>query len=223
MLDWRELRTDLADLVLARSCAGCEAPGSVLCAACWTFLTRGILERELPDGAVAFAATDYLGVGKSVVLAHKEHGWQVLTPFLGALLARAVTSVTSDAVTLVPIPPHAHSRARRGTDPLADIVRAAIQALRTIGQPATSASLILRSRDSGAMKLLGREQRRLAVESSFALSERSHHIRGQIVVVDDVITTGVTVTEALRTLVGAGYEVADVATVASTPLRGLRH
>ncbi len=222
MLDWHTLRTDLADLVLARSCAGCEAPGSVLCAACWAYLTRGVHERQLPDGAVARASTDYLGLGKSVVIAHKEHGWHALTPMLGALLARAVTSVTAETVTLVPVPPHANALARRGTDPLADIVTEATRALRAIGQSASASTLLVRTRDSGPLKVLGREQRRLAIESSFALTDRRMRIRGQIVVVDDVITTGITVTEVRRTLERAGYQVAGIAAVATTPMRGFR-
>lgn len=220
MLDWRALGTDLADLVLARSCAGCEAPGTVLCQACWAHLTRGMRERQLIDGSTAFASTDYLGIGTSVVIAHKEHGWNALTPFLGVLLARAVTMITSESVCLVPVPPHSHAIARRGTDPLADIVTAAVRALEVIDQPADSAGLLMRTRDSGALKLLGREQRRLAVESSFAVRDRSVPAHAHLVIVDDVITTGLTVTEARRTLEGAGHQVAGVAAVASTPTRG---
>jgi len=222
MLDWRALLSDLADLVLARSCAGCEASGTVLCPACWAHLTRTVLVRDLPDGTVAHASTDYLGIGKSVVIAHKEHGWNALTPMLGALLARAVTSVTADEVTLVPIPPHAHSLARRGTDPLADIVAEATRALRAVGQPASHAALLHRTRDSGASKLLNREERRLAVESSLALSRSDALVRGRLVIVDDVITTGITISEARRALEIGGLPVHGTAAIASTPMRGSR-
>ncbi len=220
MLDWRALGSDLADLVLARACAGCEAPGGVLCSSCWEHLTRGVLERELPDGTVARAGTDYLGVGKSVIIAHKEHGWHALTPLLGAILARAVTCVTDTPVTLVPIPPHAHSLARRGTDPLADIAKAATRSLRAVGHSASCSALLVRTRDSGASKLLGREERRLAVESSFAVASTRAVRLGSIVIVDDVITTGITITEALRALESGGINVHGIAAVASTPMRG---
>ena len=222
MLDWRALGSDLADLVLARSCAGCEAPGSVLCESCWAYLTRGVVERDLPDGGTAFASTDYLGIGKSVVIAHKEHGWHSLTPMLGTLLARAVTSTSAEPVTLVPIPPHAHAIARRGTDPLADIVTHAVRALLDIGQSACRASLLTRARDTGTVKMLGREQRRVAVESSFTITTHVPKTHGRIVVVDDVITTGITITEAKRTLALGGFVVHGTASVASTPMRGSR-
>lgn len=223
MNDMRALARDLADLVLARSCAGCEAAGTVLCPACWSHLTRGVIERSLPDGTVATASTDYLGIGTSVVIAHKEHGWHALTPMLGALLARAVTTLTAEPVSLVPIPPHSHALARRGTDPLADIVAATTRALRAVGQHAQCTPMLTRTHDAGALKLLGREERRLAVESSFALSSRTPSLTGRVILVDDVITTGITVTEARRTLERAGIAVHGVAAVASTPLRsGLR-
>jgi len=222
MIDWHGLRADIADLVLARACAGCDDPGSVLCAACWSHLTRGMVDHDLPDGSTAVAATQYLGIGKSIVIAHKEHGWHALTPMLGTLLARAVTAVTAEPVTLVPIPSHAHSLARRGTDPLADIVGHAARALRLIGQPASRAPLLMRTRDTGALKELGREQRRQAVKSSFALSRCPVRGLGQVIVVDDVITTGTTIAEAQRALELGGVDVRGAAAVASTPLLGGR-
>jgi predicted amidophosphoribosyltransferase len=219
MLDWHSLREDLADLVLARSCAGCEIPGTVLCADCWSSLTRDLIERDLTDGTTAIASTAYLGIGKAVVIAHKEHGWNALTPMLGILLARAITSITEAPVTLVAIPPHAHSIARRGTDPLADIVKAAIRSLREVGQPATRMPLLARARDEGSLKRLGRTARREAVTSSFVVASSRASALGEVVLVDDVITTGITLTEARRTLEVSGIFVRGAAAVASTPLR----
>jgi predicted amidophosphoribosyltransferase len=218
MLDWRSLRTDLADLVLARTCAGCESPGTILCDICWAHLTRGLIEHDLPDGALALTSTTYLGIGRNVVIAHKEHGWHALTPVLGILLARAITSLTAGPVTLVPIPPHAHSLSVRGTDPLADIVGAAVRCLRSIGQPATREPLLTRAREGGSIKKLDRNARRESVESSFVVA-RSRPYVGQLIVVDDVITTGTTITEARRALESAGLLVCGAAAVASTPLR----
>lgn len=218
MLDWRSLRTDLADLVLARTCAGCESPGTLLCEICWVHLTRGLIEHDLPDGEVALASTTYLGVGRSVIIAHKEHGCHALTPVLGILLARAVTSLTADPVTLVPIPPHAHSLAVRGTDPLADIVGAAVRSLRSIGQPAAREPLLARVREGGSVKKLDRAARRESIESSFVVASRRRQHKGHLIVVDDVITTGTTITEARRALERGGIAVLGAAAVASTPL-----
>jgi predicted amidophosphoribosyltransferase len=223
MFDWRSLRTDLADLVLARTCAGCESPGTILCEICWAHLTRGLIEHDLPDGASALTSTTYLGVGRSVIIAHKEHGWHALTPMLGILLARAVTSLTAEPVSLVPIPPHAHSLSVRGTDPLVDIARAAARYLRSIGQPARCDPLLTRAREGGSVKKLDRAARRASVESSFVIARRRRPHAGQLIIVDDVITTGTTITEARRALESGGVSVCGAAAVASTPLRtGLR-
>ena len=218
MLDWRSLRTDLADLVLARTCAGCESPGTVLCEICWAHLTRGLIEHDLPDGASALASTTYLGVGRSVIIAHKEHGCHALTPMLGILLARAVTSLTAEPVTLVPIPPHVHSLAVRGTDPLADIIGAAVRCLRSIGQPAAREPLLARTREGVSMKKLDRAARRESIESSFVVASRRRPHLGHLIVVDDVITTGTTITEARRAIERDGLTVLGAAAVASTPL-----
>ena len=223
MLDWRSLRTDLTDLVLARTCAGCESPGTIVCEICWAHLTRGPIEHALPDGTSALASTPYLGVGRSMIIAHKEHGCHALTPMLGILLAQAVTSLTAKPVALVPIPPHAHSLAVRGTDPLADVVGAAVRSLRSIGQPATREQLLMRAREGGSVKTLDRVARRTSIEFSFAVASSRRSPEGQIVIVDDVITTGTTITEARRALEMGGLAVSGAAAVASTPLRtGLR-
>ena len=218
MLNWRSLRTDLADLVLARTCAGCASPGTLLCENCWAHLTRGMIEHGLADGESALASTTYLGVGRSVIIAHKEHGCHALTPMLGILLARAVTSLTAEPVTLVPIPPHAHSLAVRGTDPLADIVGATVRCLRSIGQPAAREPLLTRAREGGSVKKLNRAARRESMESSFVITLRRRPHLGHLIVVDDVITTGATITEARRSLEMGGLAVLGAAAVASTPL-----
>ena len=218
MLDWRSLRTDLADLVLARTCAGCESPGTLLCEICWAHLTRGPIEHDVPDGGVALASTTYLGVGRSVIIAHKEHGCHALTPVLGILLARAVTSLTAEPVRLVPIPPHAHSLAVRGTDPLADVVGATVRCLRSIGQQAVREPLLARVREGGSVKKLDRAARRESIESSFVIALRRRPHLGHLIVVDDVITTGATITEARRALERGGLTVLGAAAVASTPL-----
>jgi predicted amidophosphoribosyltransferase len=177
-----------------------------------------VIEHDLPDGATALASTSYLGAGRSVIIAHKEHGCHALTPMLGILLARAVTSLTAEPVTLVPIPPHAHSRAVRGTDPLADIVGAAVRCLRSIGQLAAREPLLARAREGVSMKKLDRAARRESIESSFVVASRWRPHLGHLIVVDDVITTGTTITEARRALERGGLTVLGAAAVASTPL-----
>lgn len=223
MPNWRSLRDDLADLVLARACAGCETAGTVLCASCWTWLTHEPRAIALPDGTWAQASAAYTGIGRDVVLAHKERGWHALTPMLGILLARAVTTITDQPVVLVPIPPHSASLALRGTDPLADITRAAVRGLHSIGQHATHAELLVRAHDHGALKELDRHSRARAVRSAFAVNPRRRRLLGAIVVVDDVITTGSTLVEARQALVSGGIKVTGAAAVASTPLHHGRH
>lgn len=219
MPNWRALRDDLADLVLARSCAGCECAGTVLCHACWSWLTREPRAVALPDGTSAWASAAYSGIGRSVILAHKERGWHALTPMLGILLARAITMITDQPVSIISIPPHARSITRRGTDPLADIVNAAVRSLHSIGQPAAHTTLLVRARDHGALKELDRASRARAVHSAFAVKPSARGAHGALVVVDDVITTGITLVEARQALAAGGLTVTGAAAVASTPLR----
>jgi predicted amidophosphoribosyltransferase len=93
-----------------------------------------------------------------------------------------------------------------------------VRCLRSIGQAAARESLLARAREGGSVKKLDRAARRESIESSFAVVSRRPQHGGHLIVVDDVITTGTTITEARRALERGGLAVLGAAAVASTPL-----
>jgi predicted amidophosphoribosyltransferase len=93
-----------------------------------------------------------------------------------------------------------------------------VRCLRSIGQPAAREPLLARTREGVSMKKLDRAARRESIESSFVVASRWRPHLGHLIVVDDVITTGTTITEARRALERGGLTVLGAAAVASTPL-----
>lgn len=233
---WGTLRDGWADLVLGGRCAGCERPGRLLCPECAGSLPTGghpAWPTPVPPGLVPpWAAGEYAGAVRSLVVGHKEHRLLGLRPALARLLAGAVGAAlggirpgAGEPVVLVPVPSRPGSARRRGHDPTAAITARAARLLRSAGHDAVAVA-VLRSRPgvldqaglgaaaraanlAGSMHCPTPLLRRLAARRS----------RARVVVCDDVITTGATLREAQRALEQVGVPVFAAAAVAATRRR----
>ncbi|MQA84979.1 MAG: ComF family protein [Streptosporangiales bacterium] len=222
------LLSDLADLVLPQSCAGCGRAEDPLCTAClWRLDSppeRAWPHPPPPGLPTPWAVTRYDGVVRQMIVAYKERGRRRLAGPLGAAAARAVVAgggAGSGRVWLVPVPSRRREVYRGGHDPAAAM--------------ATSAAAVLR-RQSVDVRLLDvlRRRRAVADQAGLTADERAANLAGalfvpspysravgarRVVVVDDVITTGATIAEAARALRAAGAVVEAAAVVAATPRR----
>jgi predicted amidophosphoribosyltransferase len=222
----------LADLVLPRTCAGCGVPGAVLCRPCATLLAvpRLATPRRFPEGfPPTVAAGSYRGPVRPTVIAFKERGRAELARPLGTALALAVAAVAAgvpDApgpLLLVPVPSSRAALRSRGRDHVRELTRRAVSELRVAGVPATEARLLRRRgrvQDSAGLSSV---QRRANLAGSFVLDG---HLRppgrGLLILVDDVVTSGATLTEAAAVLEGRtspGGPPVLAAVVAATPRR----
>ena len=225
----------LADLVLPRTCAGCGVPGRVLCGRCAGLLTHPHVAapRRFPEGfPPTVAAGSYSGPVRPTVIAFKERGRAELAGPLGTALALAVAAVAAGVpgaagpLLLVPVPSSRAALRSRGRDHVRELTRCAVAELRAAGVPAAEAGLLRRrgrARDSAG---LSTAQRRANLAGTFALVERVPSGRaGVLVLVDDVVTSGATLTEAAAVLaptVPPGGPPVLAAVVAATPRAPLR-
>ena len=227
------LRDAAADLLLGSSCVGCARPGRVLCGDCRSGLDPRPAPRwpdPTPAGlAVPWAAAEYAGLARALVLGHKERGLRPLREPLAVLLASGVAAAVVDLagpVVLVPVPSRPAAVRERGQDATAALVRAAARVLRGRGIPAIAVPLLAvraavadqSGLDSGARfaNLAGSMGVRPARQRRLAAAYPAAHA----VVCDDVLTTGATAREAQRALEAVGVQVAAVATAAATRRRG---
>ncbi|KQS73394.1 phosphoribosyltransferase [Modestobacter sp. Leaf380] len=236
----------LADLVLPRACAGCGRPGRVLCPRCAALLAdpRPAQPRRHPTGfPPTVAAGGYAGSVRPVVNAFKERGQADLAAPLGTALALAVSAVLRAArdgpggvrpgpgrpVLLVPVPSTRAALRERGRDHVGELTAAAVRELRDAGLPVAAAPLLARRgrvRDSAG---LSADERRANLAGSVVPVARGRRygpgrdgVRpALLVLVDDVVTTGATLTVAAGVLAGHRHaRDAPVvgAVVAATPL-----
>lgn len=219
----RDLVAAIADLFLGRTCSGCAQPGTLLCTNCTPFL---LPEPEIHEYLIhtgygwlpAAHALTYRGVVRTVLFTYKDHRVPELSRVLSPALASAISALREHAnlaptVRLVPIPSRASALRRRGFDPtrvLLDRVQRAEHLPRSV-----VAHWLIDQRGSGASKRLGRTARVRASKDAFRTSPR---IRPgtEVILIDDIITTGSTVSEAARTLELAGVSVRGVAAIAYT-------
>lgn len=216
----------LLDLLLPTACVGCGAPDAPLCRRCVAATTtpRRHAPRPVPpDLPVLWAAGDYVGVLRGAVLAYKERGRRDLAPVLGTALGRAVGRAVGaagrrSAVWLVPVPSRRPVARARGGDHIRRLARVAVDHLGRHGVRAgvcRAVRVVGRPRDSAG---LGARDRAANLAGVFAVAARRAPPAGVLLIlVDDVVTTGATLSEAARTLARAGLPVAGAAVVAATP------
>jgi predicted amidophosphoribosyltransferase len=222
----------LMDLVLPVRCLGCGGVSGPLCTPCAaeTGELRPVLVRPLdrPGGAepaVCVAAGRYAGPIRAAVVAYKERGHRALRRPLGALLAVAVAEAATAAgdapLVLLPVPSApAAVRARRYDHTLL-LARSAAGALARAGLAAVAVPGLRVQRAVADSVGLGAEQRRTNMAGAFGRNPRARLPPGRLVVVliDDVVTTGATLSEACRAARQAGLPVFAAAVLAATARR----
>ncbi|WP_433474429.1 ComF family protein [Spirillospora sp. CA-142024] len=104
---------------------------------------------------------------------------------------------------------------RRGHDALRGTAEAAVRRLRADGLPVTAVGALRQRGRVADQAGLSASQR--AANLSGAIEARAEVAGRQVVLVDDVVTTGASLAEAARALRAAGADVAGAATIAATP------
>lgn len=193
----------VARMLIPRRCPLCDEPGPAPCGACRAGLRhagRVPPVAELDSIAALYA---YEGAVRQLLLALKYRNRRDALRWLGAELAATVVDPV-DAVTWAPTGPR--RAARRGYDQAELLARAVARSLR---RPARA---VLRRTSSVAQTGLDAAARRHA--PAFTVRRR---VTGAWLLVDDVCTTGATLTAAARCLRAAGATTVHAVVVARTP------
>lgn len=240
-------RSGLAALAAALwpvSCAGCGAPDSALCRRCARPLrerggSRAALAGTTAPGAPAVWATaPYEGPVRAGLVAWKDRGRADLDRWLVPALAEAVQAALAQReslssaswrrsgrgapVLLVPVPSRRAAVRERGRDAVGDLARGAAGLLRHRGLAVLAVGALGAGRglrDQVGLDAASRAHN--AARSLRAAGRAGGRVAGvPVLVVDDVVTTGATLAEAVRVLRGAGAEVLGGAAVAAAQRRG---
>lgn len=166
------------------------------------------------DRALSFG--EYKGPLRGLIhLLKYEYVTPVAAP-LGEMLAQTVSELlpasNNTPPLLVPVPLHQSRRRARGFNQAELIARAA--AKRLTQRFAVSSSLLVRHRETVSQVGLSREERIENMRDAFGAIDRQRVKGRAVILVDDVMTTGTTLSECARVLKNAGAERVWAATVA---------
>lgn len=214
------LATAILDFVLPLECGGCGVPATRWCHTCAASLhvradePRVVVPRIDP-GVPVFALGRYSGVRREAIVALKEHGRTDLIPPLARAVALGIHhlvgwGVLALPVAVVPAPTRRSAARRRGGDPVARIAEAA-----TVGDPRLDIARVLRTaggvRDSVGLSSSDRQRN---IAGRVRVIGTAPGPAAEVLLVDDIVTTGATASESVRALAAAGVRVAAVLSVA---------
>ncbi len=204
------------DEAFCEACAGLVERPDGVCPACGLPSPQGepcaVCRLEPPPFLTLSAAFWYQGPARAAVQAFKFRGRLHLYRPLSADLESVLEAAWRvDVVTAVPMTDRALRR--RGYNPAWLL---ALGLTRRAGLPAPGASTLVKVRETAAQRGLAAPERHENVRQAFAV--RGGCTGRDVLLVDDVVTTGATVRECARVLLEAGARSVRVVALARTPL-----
>lgn len=231
---WLGVVKGALNFLLPPRCLACQertASPENLCPVCWRrlqFISHPVCERlgtpmahDLGKGALcaraiaeppifdrARSAVVYEGVARKLVLGLKFAHQRETAGFMGRLMAQAGRALITSNTLIVPVPLHRLRLVQRRFNQSAELSRAVAREIQCEWEPLA----LQRSRHTRQQVGLSASARRKNVEGAFRLRkgyENAVHGRS-VLLVDDVMTTGSTVSACTRVLKRAGAKDVNV-------------
>jgi predicted amidophosphoribosyltransferase len=193
-------------MLLSRVCAACGSPGAIVCPECSIRLQVAPVGLPPPGLDSCASLLRYEGAGRDLLLGLKYRNRRRAASPLAAAMAALVAGDSIDVVTWAPTTPR--RRRDRGFD------QARLLAV-GVGRFLATPSLALLGRRAGPPQT-GRDRHDRADAPVFVVRAR---FAGRVLVVDDVVTTGATLTAAAVALRSGGATAVIGLTAATTALK----
>jgi ComF family protein len=180
----------------------------------------GLCRRIEPPFLRATAYGSYESGLRELIHLLKYNGVRPAANVLGRMLAEAVAALEpefrADSVVLVPVPLHRSKLRQRGFNQAELIARGAMKIAPARDRFRLCAGVLERKHETASQIGLTSHQRRENLRGAFGVAQPESVTGREVLVVDDIYTTGATASECARVLRRAGATKVWVATVART-------
>ena len=210
--------SELSQLIFPTRCYGCNVIGLSICTLCRREWIPHYYKTQTSALSV-HSALIYSPTASKIILAAKENGLQGADDLLIEAIIHVLNKARLDKAyfTLVPVPSSRQSQRGRGRSFIVDLTK-------TISKHTGVAvnDCLQVSRRVSDQSGLTRVERISNMHGAFSLKPGSI-LRGDAIVIDDVVTTGATLREAARALNSQGFHpfgsVCAVTACVAQPLR----
>lgn len=217
---------NLTEIIFPSRCIGCFRLGISICSECRKQWHPHIYQRTLylqGENFPVFSAIQYSPIASRVLLSAKESQIKAADQLIvnGIVHSLKVFMNKHGSANLVPIPSRNSANRKRGRNFLQEITS---QVAVEVGLPSQSPLTHSRKvRDQSQLNIIDRSENvsgAFAVDPAFTAQFLKGNTGPKIIVVDDLITTGATLSEAIRALRTAGFNVLGAVTSCTAkPLR----
>ncbi len=199
----RYILTPALDLVFPPVCIGCGRVGVLLCPQCIAGFTPAptAIEHHRMAPLVALCAVGQFGgtLQQAIHALKYDHITDLAHP-LGALMASRIRQAAWPRSLIVAVPLHENRLRQRGYNQSA-LLGGVIAG--QLGWPHRS-DLILRARATPSQVGLNYQERQENVKGAFTVINATELQGSEVILIDDVYTTGATIRECATTLLAAG-------------------
>jgi predicted amidophosphoribosyltransferase len=219
----------LLDVLFPPDCIACGRRGALGCGFCGAELagpaTVSWPQPAPPGLPVPWAVAAYAGSCRQFLLAYKERGAVGVARLLAVPLARSITAAAgarTARVIVVPVPSTRSAIRVRGDDVVLTLARRAAAIARRQGLPVQVLPALRHCREVADSSGLGARARATNLAGALSVRPRlgAALVGAEVVIADDLITTGATLVEAARALASCDAFVLGAATVAATQRGG---
>lgn len=208
--DIKEGLRPVVDLVYPPRCPSCGASTAnhgALCLECWGELEfpeskHGDALTQTTGQSEIIAATLYNEMSRGLILKFKHGGKLALAPLLGRMMASRIHNDDDVLPAIIPVPLHPTRIWHRGFNQAAMLARELAKA----GKGTLQVDALVRQKRTPSLGTMNAEERERALHGAIAVRDNARAgIKGKdVILVDDVVTSGATSGACVQALLDAG-------------------